>query len=69
MKDEKRMAASGFAASPNSRGSACYCVNLFSGKSTRFERSDVLGGWTGNNCRNGREMRWSCSSSSRRSNE
>lgn len=33
----------GFGASPNSRGSACHCVNLFSGKSTRFERSDVLG--------------------------
>lgn len=33
----------GFGASPNSRGSACHCVNLFTGKGTRFERSDVLG--------------------------
>lgn len=32
----------GFGASPNSRGSACYCVNLLSGKSSRFERSDIL---------------------------
>lgn len=33
----------GFGASPNSRGSACHCVNLFSGQGTRFERNDVLG--------------------------
>ena len=33
----------GFGASPNSRGSACHCVNLYMGKSTRYERSDVLG--------------------------
>ena len=38
----------GFGASPNSRGSACYCVNLFTGKSTRYERSDVLGVLEGN---------------------
>lgn len=33
----------GFGASPNSRGSACRCINLYSGKASRFERSDVLG--------------------------
>lgn len=32
----------GFGASPNSRGTACFCHNLYSGKSTRYERSDVL---------------------------
>ena len=33
----------GFGASPRSRGSACYCTNLYSGKESRFERRDVLG--------------------------
>ena len=33
----------GFGASPRSRGSACYCVNLYTGKTTRFERRDILG--------------------------
>jgi len=33
----------GFGASPNSRGSACFCVDLYSGKQSRFERSDILG--------------------------
>ena len=33
----------GFGASPNSRGSACFCVNLYTGKSGRFEREDILG--------------------------
>ena len=32
----------GFGASPNSRGSACFCTNLFSGSHTRFERQDIL---------------------------
>lgn len=32
----------GFGASPNSIGSACFCTNLFSGKHSRFERSDIL---------------------------
>lgn len=36
------LCVSGFGASPNSRGSACYCVNLLSGESSRFERSDIL---------------------------
>ena len=38
----------GFGASPNSRGSACHCANLYTGKSTRYERSDVLGVLEGN---------------------
>ena len=33
----------GFGASPRSRGSACYCVNLYTGKTSRFERRDILG--------------------------
>lgn len=33
----------GFGASPNSRGSACYCMNLYTGKTSRFERQDILG--------------------------
>lgn len=33
----------GFGAEPNSRGSACFCTNLYSGKESRFERSDILG--------------------------
>ena len=33
----------GFGASPTSRGSACYCVNLYTGKTSRFERRDILG--------------------------
>lgn len=33
----------GFGASPNSRGSACHCVSLYTGKGSRFERSDILG--------------------------
>lgn len=33
----------GFGAHPKSRGSACYCVNLYSGKSSRLEREDILG--------------------------
>ena len=33
----------GFGASPNRNGSAVFCVDLFSGKESRFERRDVLG--------------------------
>lgn len=33
----------GFGASANSRGSACYFTNLYSGKETRWERRDVMG--------------------------
>lgn len=33
----------GFGANANSRGSGCYCVNLYSGEEGRWERRDVLG--------------------------
>lgn len=33
----------GFGAQANSRGSACFCINLYSGKETRWERRDVMG--------------------------
>ena len=33
----------GFGASANSRGSAVFCTNLHTGKSTRYERMDVMG--------------------------
>lgn len=33
----------GFGASPNSRGNACFCVNLFDGEKSRFDRCQVLG--------------------------
>ena len=32
----------GFGAYPQSRGSACFCTSLYSGKHTRFEREDIL---------------------------
>lgn len=38
-----QLCTGGFGASPNSRGSACYCTELYSGKTSRFERSDILG--------------------------
>lgn len=33
----------GFGASPDSCGRACYCTQLYSGKTSRFDLSDVLG--------------------------
>lgn len=33
----------GFGASANSRGSAVFCKNLYTGENTRFERRDVMG--------------------------
>lgn len=33
----------GFGASPNSRGNSCFCVNLFDGEKSRFDRRQVLG--------------------------
>ena len=33
----------GFGAYPNSRGNACFCVNLYTGKKCRQERPDVMG--------------------------
>lgn len=38
-----KLCTGGFGASPNSRGSACFCVDLYSGTTSRYERSDVLG--------------------------
>ena len=38
-----QLCTGGFGASPHSRGSACFCTNLYSGKSSRYERMDVLG--------------------------
>lgn len=33
----------GFGASPNSRGNAVYCKDLYSGEESRFERYNILG--------------------------
>ena len=38
-----KLCTGGFGASPHSRGSACFCVDLYSGKTNRFERRDILG--------------------------
>ena len=38
-----KLCTGGFGASPHSRGSACFCVDLYSGKESRFERQDILG--------------------------
>lgn len=38
-----QLCTGGFGASPNSRSTACYCTQLYSGKTSRFERSDILG--------------------------
>ena len=38
-----QLCTGGFGAELNSRGSACFCTNIYSGKESRFERSDVLG--------------------------
>lgn len=38
-----KLVQGGFGASPNSRGNAVYCKDLYSGKESRFERCDVLG--------------------------
>ena len=38
-----QLCTGGFGASPRSRGSACYCINIYNGKASRFERRDVLG--------------------------
>ena len=40
---QRQLCTGGFGASPNSRGTACYCTQLYSGKTSRFERSDILG--------------------------
>lgn len=33
----------GFGSEKNARGSACFCINLYTGKESRFERRDILG--------------------------
>lgn len=38
-----KLCIGGFGASPHSRGSACFCMDLCSGKGSRFERRDILG--------------------------
>ncbi len=38
-----KLCVGGFGASPHSRGSACYCVDLYTGKESRYERRDILG--------------------------
>lgn len=38
-----KLCTGGFGASANSRGSACFCTNIYSGQESRFERRDVLG--------------------------
>ena len=38
-----QLCTGGFGAEANSRGSACFCTNLYSGKEHRYERQDVLG--------------------------
>ena len=38
-----KLCTGGFGASPNSRGSACFCVDLYSGKTNRYERQDIMG--------------------------
>ena len=38
-----KLCTGGFGASPNSRGSACYCVDLYSRTTSRFERQDIMG--------------------------
>jgi len=38
-----KLCRGGSGARPNSRGSACFCIDLYSGKESRFERWDILG--------------------------
>lgn len=38
-----RLCTGGFGASPKSRGTACFCKNLITGESSRFERLDIAG--------------------------
>ena len=41
--EQIKLCIGGFGAYPYSRGSTCYCVDLYSGKESRFERQDILG--------------------------
>lgn len=38
-----KLCVGGFGASPHSRGTACYCIDLYTGKESRYERMDILG--------------------------
>ncbi len=38
-----QLCTGGFGSYAKSRGSACFCINLYNGKETRFERQDILG--------------------------
>lgn len=38
-----KLCVGGFGSHANSRGSACFCTDLYSGESSRFERSDIIG--------------------------
>lgn len=38
-----KLCTGGFGAFPNSRGSAVFCKDIYTGQETRFERQDVLG--------------------------
>ncbi len=38
-----QLCTGGFGSERNSRGSACFCTNLYSGKESRYERRDILG--------------------------
>ena len=38
-----KLCTGGFGASPNRRGNAVYCKDIYSGKEARYERRDVLG--------------------------
>ena len=38
-----KICTGGFGSHAHSRGSACFCVDLYSGEHSRFEREDVLG--------------------------
>lgn len=38
-----KLCTGGFGSHPNSRGTACFCTDLYSGENSRFERYDILG--------------------------
>ena len=38
-----KLCTGGFGAYPRSRGSACFCIDLYTGKESRYERMDILG--------------------------
>lgn len=38
-----KLCTGGFGSHANARGSACYCTDLYTGKTERYERRDILG--------------------------